>query len=143
MTVATILNKKGHGIISVIEDQTVLEALNVLAEHHIGAVLVMTDTGEMAGVLSERDVVRALPFAKGKLREQKVSSIMTRDVITCKEGQSIGEVMSIMTKNKIRHLPVVTKGKLVGIITIGDVVKERITETENEAEALKQYIVSG
>ena len=143
MTVANILKKKGDGIISVTENQTVLEALNILAEHHIGAVLVMTEAGKMAGVLSERDVVRALPNAKGKLRAQKISTIMTRDVITCKEGQSIEEVMGIMTKNKIRHLPVVNKGKLVGIITIGDVVKERIAETEHEAEALKQYIVGG
>ena len=143
MTVANILKKKGTKIISVQQNQTILEALNAMAEHHIGAVLVMTEAGEMAGVLSERDIVRALPNAKGKLRAQKVSSIMTSKVITCKEDQSIEEVMSIMTKNKIRHLPVMRKTKLVGIITIGDVVKERIEETEHEAEAMKKYIVGG
>lgn len=141
MTVATILKKKGGGIVSVHQDQTVLEALNILAEHHIGAVFVMGQNNKISGVLSERDIVRALPNAKGKLRAQKVSSIMTRDVIKCDEGDSVETVMAIMTKNKIRHLPVKKGSKLVGVVSIGDVVKERIAETEKEAEALKQYIV--
>jgi len=143
MTVANILKKKGCEIISVSEDQTVLEALNVLAEHHIGAVFVMGENNKIAGVLSERDIVRALPNAKGLLRTQKISSIMTKDVINCDEGDSVETVMAIMTKNKIRHLPVRKAGKLVGVISIGDVVKERIAETEQEAEAMKKYIVGG
>lgn len=142
MTVANILKKKGRDIISVKETQTVLEALNVLAEHHIGAVLVMAG-GRIAGILSERDIVRALPHAKGKLREQSVSTIMTKVVITCNEGDSIETVMEIMTSKHIRHVPVMKGHKLVGIITIGDVVKERIHEAENETEALKQYITAG
>ncbi|MEE8295150.1 MAG: CBS domain-containing protein [Sphingomonadales bacterium] len=143
MTVANILKKKGSRIISVSEDQTVLEALNVLAEYHIGAVFVMGKNKKIAGVLSERDIVRALPNAKGLLRTQKVSSIMTKEVINCDEGDSVETVMAIMTKNKIRHLPVKKGGKLVGVISIGDVVKERIAETEQEAEAMKKYIVGG
>ncbi|MHA1543523.1 MAG: CBS domain-containing protein [Alphaproteobacteria bacterium] len=143
MTVANILKQKGGGIISVHQDQTVLEALNILAEHHIGAVFVMADGDKIIGVLSERDIVRALPTAKGKLRAQKISSIMTTNVISCDQGDSIETVMAIMTKNKIRHLPVVNGGNLVGVISIGDVVKERIAETEHEAEAMKKYIVGG
>lgn len=143
MTVANILKQKGSKIISVHQDQTVLEALNILAEHHIGAVFVMADGDKITGVLSERDIVRALPNAKGKLRAQKVSSIMTTNVISCDEGDSIETVMAIMTKNKIRHLPVVNGENLVGVISIGDVVKERIAETEHEAEAMKKYIVGG
>ena len=143
MTVANILKQKGGGIISVSQSQTVLEALNVLAEHHIGAVLVLAGKDKIAGILSERDVVRALPGAQGKLREQKVSTIMTKGVITCNETDSIETVMGIMTKNKIRHLPVMSGKKLVGVISIGDVVKARIADAEKEAEALKQYIASG
>lgn len=143
MTVANILKQKGSKIISVHQDQTVLEALNILAEHHIGAVFVMADGDKITGVLSERDIVRALPNAKGKLRAQKVSSIMTTNVISCDQGDSIETVMAIMTKNKIRHLPVVNGENLVGVISIGDVVKERIAETEHEAEAMKKYIVGG
>ena len=143
MTVAHILKEKGGDIISVNQDQTILEALKVLAEHHIGAVLVMDGAGKVAGILSERDVVRALPEAKGQLRSQKISSIMTRDVISCQESDTVEAVMGIMTKHKIRHLPVKNGGKLVGVISIGDVVKARISEAEHEAEALKQYIASG
>ncbi len=143
MTVAHILKQKGGGIIAVTEDQTILEVLNVLAENRIGAVMVLTDKGKIAGVLSERDIVRALPSAGGKLRDQKVSSIMTNKVITCADSDSIETVMGVMTENRIRHLPVMSGGKLVGVISIGDVVKQRIAETQQEAEALKQYIVSG
>lgn len=143
MTVGNILRKKGGGIISVSEDQTVLDALNILAEHHIGAVFVMGENKKITGVLSERDIVRALPTAKGLLRTQKVSSIMTKDVIACNEGDSVNTVMAIMTKNKIRHVPVKKGNTMIGVISIGDVVNERIVETEQEAEALKKYIVGG
>lgn len=143
MTVANILKGKGGGIISVREDQTILEALKILAEHRIGAVMVKNASGRIVGVLSERDIVRALPHADGKLRSQKVSSIMTREVITCKKSDSLEAVMEIMTKNRIRHLPVLDKGKPVGVISIGDVVKERISDAVHEAEALKQYIQQG
>lgn len=143
MTVAHILKDKGGDIISVTENQTILEALQTLAKHRIGAVLVMDGAGKVAGILSERDIVRALPDAKGTLRSQKVSSIMTADVISCQEGDTVEAVMGIMTQHKIRHLPVKKGSKLVGVISIGDVVKARISEAENEAEALKQYIASG
>ncbi len=143
MTVAKILRTKGGDIYSVRETDSVLNALKVLADHRIGAVLVLHGDGKIAGILSERDIVRALPGAQGKLREQEVSSIMTRSVITCAEDDSVEKVMAIMTDNKIRHLPVMKGQNLLGVISIGDVVKERIAETEHEAEALKQYIVGG
>jgi len=143
MTVAHILKNKGTQVHSVSGDDTVLKALNVLAENGIGAVLVKSPQGAIAGILSERDIVRALPNAAGKLREQPVSSIMTKRVITCRESDSIDDVMAVMTKNKIRHLPVMDGKRLLGVISIGDVVKARISEAEHEAEALKQYIVSG
>lgn len=143
MTVAHILSDKGGEIISVNEDQTILQALETLAEHHIGAVLVLNAKGGIAGILSERDVVRALPKAKGMLRAQKVSTIMTAKVITCQAKDSVEDVMEIMTRHKIRHLPVKDGRKLVGVISIGDVVKARISDAEHEAEALKQYIAGG
>lgn len=143
MSVANILKQKGSEIISVKQSETVLDALNILAKHRIGAVLVMDAKNKVVGILSERDIVRALPNAGGKLREQKVSTIMTRNIITCNETDSIETVMGVMTENRIRHLPVMRDAKLIGVISIGDVVKQRIADTEQEAKALKQYITSG
>ncbi len=143
MTVKHILKSKGSEIISVTESASVMDALKLLKERHIGAVLVMTGGGEMAGVLSERDVVRGLVDGGAELLETPVSGLMTRNVITCKSSDSINLVMSLMTEKRIRHLPVMDDGMLAGLITIGDVVKERIAETENEANALKEYIATG
>lgn len=143
MTVAQILNEKGGDVVSVGVGATVMDALIVLKEHRIGAVLVMDDDGSVAGVLSERDVVRALPDEGGSLLLQPVSSLMTRGVISCETSHSMTDVMALMTQRRIRHLPVIEGGRLLGMISIGDVVKHRIAETEHEAEALKSYIALG
>lgn len=143
MTVAQILQHKGNNVISVSADATVTEAITLLKQHRIGAVLVTEGDGAIIGVVSERDVVRALPDSGGALLDQPVSVLMTRDVITCSPKASAELVMSLMTEKRIRHLPVIEGGKLCGMITIGDVVKSRIAESENEAEALKSYIALG
>jgi CBS domain-containing protein len=140
MTVRRILRVKGGQIISVAPDATVLEALNVLKQHRIGAVLVMEGKDAIAGVLSERDIVRALPDRGAGLLHMKVSELMTRAVITCAPSDSLDQVMALMTEKRIRHLPVVENKRLLGVISIGDVVKERIAATEHEAEAMKSYI---
>ncbi len=142
MSVAQILKEKGNNIISVEETATVSEALAVLKQHRIGAVMVMNE-GSVCGVLSERDVVRALPDKGAALLDEPVQMLMTRDVVYCSGNDSLESIMEMMTENRIRHLPVQENGKLAGIITIGDVVKHRIAETEHEAEALKSYITLG
>ncbi len=141
MTVAQILREKGNQVISVATTDSILHALEVMKQHHIGAVLVLEAEDKIAGVMSERDVVRALPEAGGKLLDSPVSSLMTKNVITCTPDQFIRDVMALMTKHRFRHMPVLEDGKLVGIISIGDAVKERITEKEHEAEAMRSYIV--
>ncbi|MCG8503054.1 MAG: CBS domain-containing protein [Sphingomonadales bacterium] len=142
MTVKHILGDKGSEIISVEETDTVISAIQLLKEKRIGAVLVKS-AGKIAGILSERDIVRALVEEGGGLLQQPVSGLMTRDVVTCAPHESIAEVMSLMTERRIRHLPVVEDDELVGMISIGDVVKQRIAETEQEANALKEYIATG
>ncbi len=141
MTVAQILRQKGNKVISVTGRDTILHALEVMKQHHIGAVLVLGPKNKITGVMSERDIVRALPDAGGSLLASPVSSLMTKDVITCTPDQSISDVMALMTKHRFRHMPVLKDGKLIGVISIGDAVKERISETEHEAEALRSYIV--
>lgn len=140
MTVRRILRGKGGAVVSVPPAATVLDALNALKQHRIGAVLVLGDKGKIEGVLSERDIVRALPDKGGNLLAMPVSALMTREVITCQPSDSLDQVMAVMTERRIRHLPVVENRRLLGVISIGDVVKERIAETEHEAEALKSYI---
>lgn len=142
MSVAQILREKGNNIISVNEDATVSEVLDILKQHRIGAVMVLKDD-DVCGVLSERDIVRALPEKGAALLNEQVNGLMTHDVVFCNPADSMESIMALMTENRIRHLPVQDNGKLVGVITIGDVVKHRIAETEHEAEALRSYIALG
>lgn len=142
MSVAQILREKGNDIISVKEDAAVSEVLGILKQHRIGAVMVMKD-GDVCGVLSERDIVRALPDKGAALLEEPANALMTRDVVFCSPSDDMESIMALMTENRIRHLPVQDNGKLVGVVTIGDVVKHRIAESEHEAEALRSYIALG
>ena len=143
MNVAQILKQKGNKVISVSGKDTVFHALEVMKENHIGALLVVEASGKISGVLSERDVVRALPEVGGDLMFKPVSSLMTKDVITCTPDHSVEAVLESMTKHRFRHMPVLEGSKVVGVISIGDAVKARIDEAEHEAEALKNYIASG
>jgi CBS domain-containing protein len=119
---------------------TVSEALVRLKEHNVGALVVSADRRTVAGILSERDVVRHLADEGAKLLDQPVSAVMTKNVHTCRPDDSIAELMSRMTDRRIRHLPVVVHGRLTGIVSIGDVVKDRVEEVEREAQALRAYI---
>ncbi len=141
MTVAHILREKGGDVVTIDPEASVGDAVRLLAKHGIGAVLVCDGDGGIVGVLSERDIVRALVDAAAPLLERPVSDLMTRDVVTVRPGDDIASVMSVMTAHRIRHLPVLDeRGRLSGLISIGDVVKQRIAEAEREAEALKDYI---
>jgi CBS domain-containing protein len=139
MTVRSILNTKGHQIVSVAPDAKLAAAVKLLAEKKIGAVLVM-DQSRLEGILSERDIVRVLGERGASVLDEPVSQVMTRKVVTCKETDTVAELMEMMTTGKFRHLPVVDNGKVVGLISIGDIVKRRVQEYENEQEALRDYI---
>ena len=138
MTVSAILDNKGHHVQSVEPGAKLSAAIKTLSERKIGALLVM-DKGHIEGILSERDIVRVLGES-GAALDQPVSSVMTRKVISCKPSDTVSAIMEMMTVGKFRHLPVVHDGSVVGLISIGDIVKRRVQEYENEQEALRDYI---
>ena len=139
MTVRAILDIKGHKVESVEPETTLADAAKMLADRKIGAVLVMSGS-RMDGILSERDIVRALGERGAAVLAEPLSSVMTRRVINCKPQDTVASIMEMMTNGKFRHLPVIEGGVVVGLISIGDVVKWRVQEYENEQEALRQYI---
>lgn len=144
MTVAHILADKGREVVTVTADEPVAKAIRTLADKKIGAVLILDGDGtSIAGVLSERDVVRALAADGPAALDKPVSALMTRMVITCSPSDTMAVVMAKMTEGRFRHVPVLEGGRLVGLVSIGDVVKRRIAETEHEAEALREYIATG
>ena len=143
MLVSDILRKKGGLVVSVAPAQAIREAGRMMASKGIGSVLVM-DGERIVGILSERDIVAAVTSDGGEALENAVSSIMTAEVITCPPGESIKGVMEIMTAERIRHLPVVDgDGDLCGVISIGDVVKHRLEETQAEVEQMEAYVRGG
>ena len=139
MLVSDILQSKGSAVIAIAPGESVAEAARLLTEKRIGA-LVVLDGERLAGILSERDIVRALARQGPGCLEGPLSALMTAKVVTCRPGHAIAEIMEMMTTSRIRHLPVVEKGKLAGMISIGDVVKWRVAEYEREQEALQDYI---
>ncbi|MCA8966985.1 MAG: CBS domain-containing protein [Planctomycetes bacterium] len=140
MNVNMILRGKGDRVVTVRPDDTVGTAAKRLADERIGAVLVTGADGTMCGVLSERDIVRGIGGEGAAALAQPVSSLMTADVVRCAPGDSVNGVMARMSERRIRHLPVFDGDKLLGIVSIGDVVKHRIQEIEAEASALRDYI---
>jgi CBS domain-containing protein len=139
MTVRAILDKKGHEVESIQPGAKLSAAVKILGEKRIGAILV-TNLGRIEGILSERDIVRVLSERGAEVLDEPVSNVMTRKVVSCRQSDTVGEIMEIMTLGKFRHLPVVEDGKVVGLISIGDVVKWRVQEYEREQEALRDYI---
>ena len=142
MSVAELIRNKESALISVAPDTGVSDAAALLAEKRIGAVVVK-EGERLAGILSERDIVRALAVRGGGCLDQKVSSIMTSNVETCTPNETVESVMGRMTSGRFRHMPVVVEGKVTGIVSIGDLVKSRLSQLEMETESLKQYIASG
>ena len=142
MTVSNILTNKGDDVISLDMNSSVGDVAKILGERRIGAIPIM-DGKKLAGIISERDVVRGLAIRGGEVLADNVATLMTKSVTTCSPLETIDKVMAVMTERRIRHVPVMDDGTLVGIVTIGDVVKERLVETEQEAEALKEYIAHG
>ncbi|HZR81219.1 MAG TPA: CBS domain-containing protein [Candidatus Binatia bacterium] len=139
-TVREVLEGKGHHVWSVSPDDTVYEALRLMAEKDVGAVLVMDGTQQVIGVLSERDYARQV-ILKGKAsRETPVREIMTSRVVYVRPEQSLDDCMALMTDKRIRHLPVLESGRLLGLLSIGDVVKAVIHEKQFLIEQLENYI---
>lgn len=140
MYVANILKAKGNEIMTISPSEPIAAALEILGEKRIGALLVLDGNGRIAGILSERDLVQAMQKHHEKIFEKRVSDLMTTRVVTCSSKDPVAAIMGMMTAQRFRHVPVVDDGKLVGIISIGDVVKSRIEEAEAEVDALRQYI---
>ncbi|HEX5959268.1 MAG TPA: CBS domain-containing protein [Hyphomicrobiaceae bacterium] len=143
MNVATILKHKGRAVTTASPTLTLLEAAERLAERHIGALVVVDATGDLVGIISERDVIRALSEAGPECLGRTVAEHMTRQVVTCQESDTLDELMALMTTRRFRHLPVVADGDLIGIVSIGDVVKHHVAEIEMEATAMREYIANG
>lgn len=139
MTVRAILDIKGHQVESVEPQTTLADAAKLLADRKIGAVLVMSGS-RMEGILSERDIVRSLGERGAAVLTEPVSGVMTRRVVSCRPADTVASIMETMTTGKFRHLTVIDGGLVVGLISIGDVVKWRVQEYEAEQEALRQYI---
>ena len=139
MQVETILRSKGRSVVTISADATIVEAVELLNTHRIGAVVV-TDGSGVAGILSERDIVRNLGSDWGALASRPIREVMTRPVISVPPTTSIDDVMERMTERRIRHIPIVEDTELVGIVSIGDVVKSKIEQVETEAEAMRDYI---
>jgi CBS domain-containing protein len=142
MNVAAMLDAKGREVITTPATITIADAADALAKHKIGALVVVDIAGRLSGIVSERDIVRAVARSGGAALGERLSSIMTREVVTCREAETVNEVMGRMTHGRFRHLPVVEGGKLVGLVSIGDVVKARISEVEREAEDMRSYIAA-
>jgi CBS domain-containing protein len=140
VTVAAILGQKSHSIITAQAAETLKGVCGLLATHRIGAVVVTDGAGGIAGILSERDIVKALARDGSAALDQPTADYMTRAVKTCGPSDTIADVMAWMTEGRFRHLPVVDGGRLVGVVSIGDVVKQRIATAEQEAEMMRSYI---
>lgn len=143
MSVASILRTKGDTVLSIAPNRPISEAADLLAEKKIGAVLVTDEDGGLCGILSERDIVRGLAARGASVMTQCVSDLMTSEVMTCTRSDGIDDIMRRMSDGRFRHMPVTERNKLVGVISIGDVVKSRIAELEHEASAMRDYIMTG
>lgn len=142
MKVEHILQTKGADVFSVTSDDKITDAVSLLNEKNIGAVIVRDKKGAVVGILSERDIVRRLGQHGAKVMELKVSECMTPEPYTCCPDATLDDLMAQMTEKRIRHLPVTNGDKIIGVVSIGDVVKRKIEEAEQEAAALKEYIAS-
>jgi CBS domain-containing protein len=138
--ISDVMRNKGALVVTIAPDRTVRTLIGLLDEHRIGALVVSTDGTTIAGIVSERDVVRRLHRDGAAVLDQKVSDIMTAEVRTCAPEEDLEHIAGVMTEARVRHLPVVADGKLVAIISIGDVVKNRIDELQVERDQLVDYI---
>jgi CBS domain-containing protein len=142
MTVTSILTAKGRDVVTIEPSADLAAACKLLSDRRIGAAVVLGAGGRVTGIISERDIVRALAKSGASALQQPVGQVMTRDVASCGENDEVGSLMQRMTSGKFRHMPVVADDRLVGIISIGDVVKDRVDAIEQERDAMRDYIRS-
>ena len=140
MSVASMLVGKPKNIIKVLPDDSVMDAVGLLTKHRIGAVIVCDENDGVKGILSERDIVRDIAREGPSVLNGPVSNCMTDKVISCRSTDSVDRVMELMTNNRFRHIPVIDSGNLIGIISIGDVVKAKIEQAEKDAQDMRDYI---
>lgn len=143
MNVASILKVKGRAVTTARPNATLLDVAKKLGPKKIGAVVVVGDNGNVAGIISERDIIRAVSEHGATALSMMVSDVMTRHVISCGETSELDELMEMMTKGRFRHLPVIEDDALVGIISIGDVVRHHVAEVEMEVSAMRNYLATG
>src|SRR3954462_9894906 len=143
MNVETILRSKGNWVATIRPDATIAEAVETLNRERIGALVVSEDGDGIDGMLSERDIVLALGDYGADLMSRRIDDVMTRNVVTCDPADTVQELMAEMTNRRFRHIPVVKDGRLRGIVSIGDLVKNRLDEVEFEANSLRSFIAGG
>jgi CBS domain-containing protein len=142
MTVSTILAEKGRDVVTIDPGINLADAAQLLTEKRIGAAIIVGADRRVVGIISERDIVRALAERGAVVLTEPVSQTMTRQVETCNEREPISSIMERMTDGKFRHVPVVDQGRLVGIVSIGDVVKHRVQQIERETAEMREYILT-
>ncbi|HLI23130.1 MAG TPA: CBS domain-containing protein [Stellaceae bacterium] len=142
MHVESILRNKGRKVTTIASEARIATAVAMLRRHAIGALVVSRDGAAVEGILSERDIVIALADHGAAALDLTVRDLMSREVITCRRDDAIADLAALMTERRIRHLPVVDRGTLAGIVSIGDVVKHRIDEVEGEASSMREFIAS-
>ena len=142
MTVSIILANKGREVVSIEPNASLAEAVRLLGEKRIGAALILGADRRIAGIISERDIVRVLAERGAAVLEEPVSQTMTRKVESCNESDTVAHIMERMTQGKFRHMPVVDQGQVVGLVSIGDIVKQRLHEMERESTAMRDYIMT-
>ena len=142
MTVSTILAGKGREVVSVEPSASLADAVRLLAGKRIGAAVILGADRRIAGIISERDIVRVLAERGAGALDEPVSQTMTRKVETCNESETVSSLMERMTSGKFRHMPVVDRGRVIGLVSIGDIVKHRLHEMERESAAMRDYIMT-
>ena len=140
MTISIILASKGREVVTIAPSASLASAVGLLVEKRIGAVLILGADRRVVGILSERDIVRALAERGGEALAEPVSQTMTREVWTCNENETVSNIMERMTEGRSRHVPVVDQGQVVGIVSIGDVIKHRLHQMERDSAAMHDYI---
>jgi CBS domain-containing protein len=143
MNVAAILKLKGRDVITSPPETPLLEIAKLLSTHKIGCIVIAEADGKVSGIVSERDIVREIARAGVSVLDKPVEACMTKSVVSCRESDTMDRLMGEMTAHRFRHLPVMDRGRLVGLVSIGDVVRMRIAEAELEAAAMREYIATG
>ena len=142
MNVATILKRKGGGVFTTTANKSLLEIAKLLAQHGIGCIVILGDDDKIVGIVSERDLMRAIGQAGAEVLDKPVSDFMTKTVVTAREADTVDQLMSEMMMHRFRHMPVVERGQLLGLVSIGDLVKIHVADAEFELSAMRQYITS-